>query len=80
MQQKKGGEGVSVSKNTSRVMINIDNDLLAQIDRKCIELDYTRSSYICSILRSYELQVVRKSSDKRVNHRNIKRKYKKRRS
>ena len=25
---------MSISKNTSRVMINIDNDLLAQIDKK----------------------------------------------
>lgn len=71
---------MSISKNTSRVMINIDNDLLAQIDKKCEELDYTRSSYICSILKSYELQMVQKSGGQRANHRVLKSKYKKRRS
>lgn len=43
-----------------RVMISIDKGLLDSIDKRCEELGMSRTAYITSILKEYDLSIVKK--------------------
>lgn len=49
-----------VAENMQRVMISIEKEHLKEIDKRCEELGMSRSTYITSILKDFDLSIVKK--------------------
>lgn len=51
---------MAVSDNLQRVTISVEKQLLKEIDKRCEELGVSRSTYISTILKEYDLSIVKK--------------------
>ena len=51
---------MTVSDSLQRVMISVEKEQLKEIDRRCEELGMSRSTYITTILKEYDLTIVKK--------------------
>lgn len=51
---------MAVSDNLQRITISVEKEQLKEIDKRCEELGVSRSTYITSILKEYDLTIVKK--------------------
>ncbi len=50
---------MAVSDNLQRVTISVEKEQLKRIDERCEQLGMSRSTYITTILKEYDLTIVK---------------------